>query len=322
MSIIFAGAAPYEFINVPSLVTTGAGVTYDNAYTEGAIAKDNANSMAIARFFKTPAAQEIWVHMKLNFGSSLPPAGTSRYSPIQITDQYGGFLAGINVSFQTAQLTCNNSNVDIISYFPRGSLIDCDIHLFQSGSLRVVELYADGALIATCRATVQWTNPAQLFMAGNTGSTNYFSEIIVTEGNAPTVGMRLHTKRPNPSLPGLNTFESGYWGSLANGNLSEGVVTSEDGARLTGGFDTYTGPATPLGIRGLVQSGRYLKNGSLLGLKGQLRIDDINYDTPDFEYHSDNRLLSIWEKNPATDEKFQVSDFAGLQGGFYTVIES
>ena len=132
--------------------------------------------------------------------------------------------------------------------------------------------------------------------------------------------MRIHSKRPDPSLPGLNTFDSGFWGALANGTLTDGVVTSDPGARLTGGFQPYTGPAEPLGIRGVVQSARYLKNGSLLNLKGQLRIADVNYDTPDAEYDDGNRLLSIWFENPATTDRFEVADFAGLQGGFYTAL--
>ena len=316
MSVIFAGSMPYEFVNVSALVTSGA--VYDPTHVEGAISKTAEMDQALARLFKAPTAQEIWVHAKVFLGSALP--GASSYSANVFTVQNASQtrLCGISCSWNAIALNSGTSSIDITSFIARGVLQDLDLHMFQSGSLRIVELYVNGSLAATVRSTTIWSVPDTIIMSGVINSACYYSELVVTEGNVPTIGMRLHSKRPDASLPGLNTFDAGFWGSLANGSMTDGVVTTNEGARVTGGFQAYTGPATPLGIRGIVQSGRYLKNGTLLNLKGQLRINDVNYDTPDYEFDDGNRLLSVWERNPVTNAPFVVGDFAGLQGGFYT----
>lgn len=317
MTTIFAGAAPYEFVNVPALVTTGA--TFDPNYVEGSISKTSDTDHAMARLFKTPTAQEVWLHAKVLLGSTLPDV--SAYNRVlAFHDANLNRLGGLSCSWVALNILSGTTVIDITPLVPRNVLCEMDIHMFQSGSVRVVELYVDGNFVAQARSTIAWVAPDQVIMGGMINSANYFSEVLVMEGNAPTIGMRLHSKRPNPSLPGLNTFDSGYWGALANGSLTDGVVTTKSGARLTGGFMPYTGPASPLGIRGIVQSARYLKNGTLLNLKGSLRIEDVNYDNPDFEFDDGARLLSIWEENPATEAPFIVDDFAGLQGGFLTAL--
>lgn len=318
MSVIFAGAAPYEFVNVAALVTTGA--TFDPTHVEGAISKQGETDHAAARLFKTTTAQEVWLHAKMLFGATLPVAAGVSNRVLSFHDANLNRLGGLACSWPMFSIVSGGTTVDITSLVTRNLLCDVDLHMFQSGSLRVVELYINGNFVAKARSSIAWVPPDQIIMGGMVNSANYFSEIIVTEGNAPTIGMRLHSKRPDPALPGLNTFDAGYWGALANGTLTDGVVTTEDGARLTGGFMPYTGPAVPLGIRGIVQSARYLKNGTLLNLKGQLRIEDVNYDNPDQEYDDGARLLSIWNENPATEAPFTVSDFAGMQGGFYTTL--
>lgn len=315
MSILFAGALPYEFVNVPALVTTGA--VFDPTHVEGAISKTAYSDHALAYLFKAPTLQEVWLHAKVLLGASIQ-GGSVGGNVFAFLDQNNSFIAGLSTGNGPLYLTSGSTEVNITGIVARNILCELDLHLFQSGSQRIIELYVNGNLVATTRATATWTVPRSILMSGLGASANYFSELIAMEGNAPTIGMRLHSKRPDPSLPGLNTFDAGFWGALANGNLTDGVVTTEVGARITGGFQPYTGPAIPLGIRGILQSGRYLKNGTLLKLGGQLRIADVNYDTPDVELDDGVRILSYWEDNPATGEAFHVSDFAGLQGGYYT----
>jgi hypothetical protein len=317
MSILFSGAAPYEFVNVSALVRTGA--TFDEDYVEGAISKTSFSDRALGRFFKAMVGTEVWLHGKVLLGASLA-SGTNGGPIFGFYDASNNFLGGLGCGNGTVVLSSGNTDLDVTSLITRNVLCDIDIHMFQTGSIRNVECYVNGNLISVAKTTATWVMPESILMGGFSASTNYFSEIIAIEGNEPTIGMRLHSKRPDPSLPGLNTFDSGFWGALANGTLTDGVVTSDPGARITGGFQPYTGPEEPLGIRGIVQSGRYLKNGTLLELKGQLRIADVNYDTPDEQFDDGNRLLTIWQENPATGLRFTVDDFAGLQGGFFTAL--
>lgn len=323
MSIIFTGAAAFEFGNVTSLQTVAN--TYDPDYAFGAIQRTSINSgYAVAQFYKLPVAQELWVHAKTMLGNSGPD---SSYGPIiGLFSQSGVALGGLTAQWATAwnnviQLSANGgASTGVGAMIPTNTLVDVDLHYFRTGNTMVIELYINGTMVAQHRVSGTWTTPAYLRFGGLEKSSNFFSEVIVTEGDDPTLAWRLHSKRPNPSLPGLNTFDSGFWGSLANNDLSTGVVTRSEGARLTGGFDPYSGPEAPLGIRAVVNTGRLLKNGTLLNLKGQLRINDVNYDTPDFEYSDQSRIMSIWEKNPATDADFEVTDFPGLQSGFYTAL--
>lgn len=319
MSILFAGAAPYEFVNVAALLTTGD--TFDPTHVEGSIGKTSFSDKALGRFYKAMTGNEVWLHAKALFGASLA-SGTSGSPVFGFYDSNNSFLGGLGHGNGTFTLVSGGTDLNVTSLITRNVLCDVDIHMFQTGSIRNVECYINGNLISVAKSTTAWVMPDSIVIGGMNVSTNYYSEIIVIEGNEPTIGMRLHSKRPDPSLPGLNTFDSGFWGALANGTLTDGVVTSDPGARITGGFQPYTGPAEPLGIRGIVQSGRYLKNGTLLNLYGQLRIDDVNYDTPDEQFDDGNRLISIWEENPATSLRFTVADFAGLQGGFFTGLGS
>lgn len=315
--ILFTGAAPYEFVNVAELLTTGS--IFDPTHVEGAIAKLAFTDKALGRFFKAMTGTEVWLHARVLLGATLA-TGTGGSPVFGFYDANNNFLGGIGHGNGTLNIVSGSTDLNVTSFITRNVLCDIDIHMFQSGSIRNVECYINGNLIGISKATTPWIMPESIVMGGMNVSTNYYSEIICIQGNEPTIGLRIHSKRPDPSLPGLNTFDSGFWGALANGTLTDGVVTSDPGARITGGFQPYTGPAEPLGIRGIVQSGRYLKNGTLLQLKGQLRIDDVNYDTPDAQYDDGNRLLSIWEENPATSLRFTVDDFAGLQGGFYTAL--
>lgn len=317
MSILFTGAAPYEFVNVPALMPTVE--TFDPTHVEGSIAKTSFSDKALGRFFKAMTANEVWLHAKVLLGATLA-SGTTGSPLFGFYDAGNNFLGGLSHGNGIITLESGSGSVNVTSLIARNILCDVDLHMFQVGSIRKVECYIDGNLIAIAKATVGWVMPESIVMGGMNVSANYYSEIIAIEGNEPTIGMRVHSKRPDPSLPGLNTFDSGFWGALANGTLTDGVVTSDPGARITGGFQPYTGPAEPLGIRGIIQSGRYLKNGTLLQLKGQLRIADVNYDTPDAQYDDGNRLISIWEENPATSLRFDVDDFAGLQGGFFTAL--
>lgn len=317
MDIIFAGAAAYEFVNVPNLSTSTG--TFDPTHVEGAIQKTSYANQATALFFKEPVAEELWLHAKVFFGASVQTATSG--APIFGFSSSGSDLhSGIVAGNGTIKFGYTGGEININSFVPRETLCDVDIHVFQAGSRRAMELYINGGKVADYRPTVNWTIPQRIILGGLGITANFYSEVVVTEGNSPTLAMRLHSKRPDAALPGLNTFDSGYWGSLANGLLTDGVITTEDGARLTGGFQAYTGPASPLGIRAVVHSARYLKNGTLLNLKGQLRINDVNYDNPDAEFDDGNRLLSIWDKNPKTNAPFIVSDFAGMQGGFYTAL--
>ena len=316
MSIMFAGGSAYEFGGVASLSTVAG--RYDPDFAEGAIVKTNPN-FAVVNLPYVSAENEMWIHTKAWLSKGGYNGNT--HDVFILYSETGAQLAGLRrASGEGYTLFCGSTTFNLAG-MNYDVLSDIDIHYFAETNRRCVEIYQNGSLVATAKVTGSWT-PANSFSMGAPNSLeNFYSEIIVTEGNEPTIGWRLHTKRPDPALPGLNSFDSGYWGSLANDSMESGVATTSELARVTGGFAAYTGPATPIGIRGIMQTGRFIKNSTLLNLHGQLRIGGANYDAPDKEFRDTTRLFSLWEKNPATDAPFQVSDLAGLQGGFYTSLD-
>jgi hypothetical protein len=316
MTMILAAGAAYEFGNVSALdVTPGR---YDEDYSLGAVTRLSSSSYASIFFNSTLA--EIWVHAKVLFGDLASPVGDTPV--ISLHSPNGVFVGGLYRNHMSYLLSAKdmNQNVNITGVLTRNTLVDVDMHLLSFGTSKICELYIDGVMIAKHTVTSSWVAPGEIRFGGSNGSETSFSEIIITQGNEPTLGWRLHSKLPDAALPGLNTFDSGFWGALGNGSLIDGAVTESADARITGGFQAYTGPASPLGIRGIMQTGRFLKNGTLLTLGGQLRIDDVNYDSPTLEIKDSSRIFSFWEQNPATSAPFVVADFAGLQGGFYTEI--
>lgn len=321
MTVLFAGAMNYEFGNAPTLDTIPG--RYDPDYALGAITK--AGPFNYATTFITGTADEYWMHAQVLFGN-MTTAGRDRMPLFGLYTSIGDWMGGLSLHTEDLILSLDPNDIEVAStrinvngLIPKNVLVDVDLHYYQFGSVRAVELYISGVLVARRSKSQNVMKPAQAVFSGMAVNSCSYSEVIITEGNEPTLGWRLHSKLPNGSLPGINTFNSGYWGSLGNKNLNDGVVSRSSGARITGGFDAYTGPAAPLGIRGIMQSARYLKNSSILDLRGQLRIGGVNYDDADQEVKDASRIMSFWENNPVDGEPFDVSDFAGLQGGFRTV---
>lgn len=326
MPIIFAGSAAFEFGNVTEL-STGYG-QYDPLYSLGSIQKLDS-SASVLLMDHTPAT-EYWVHLNAWITDTF--SGTVNRPYITLIDEAGDLVAGIVRAWTTgglsmyvgrsgSDLTGAGSSYSINTVLTYNTLLPLDIHYYQQLNKSCFDLYQNGVLIGSIQSTKPFGKLKSILLAGNHGAANFYSEVVVTSGNEPTIGWRLHSKRPDPALDGLNTFDSGFWGSLANNSLEDGLVTTSPGARITGGFDIYTGTPTPIGIRGVVQSGRFIRNGTLLQLNGSLRIEDVNYDNPDYEFRDTSRVMSFWEINPATGLPFVVADFAGLQGGYLTAIE-
>lgn len=328
MAIIFAGALPHEFTNAPLALSTIAG-RFDPDYAPGAINRAGSSKFSLKVFDDT--ATEFWVHAKCfipSYGSGNVYNGGG--SPIFMAyasngDPIGG-LACVNTSYLTAiHAVCggvtSTYSTQIMSLIPKGELFDLDFHCWYVGTTLNMDLFING--IAAVTGMTRGSYGDRLINYCEIGSPHpgdsFFSEIIVTSGNDQTVGWHLHSKDPDPAAPGINTFNSGIWGSLATSDTGDGVVTDTAGARITGQFMDYTGPATPIGIRAVVQSARFIKNGASLSLRGQLRASAVNYDLSDAEFVDETRVLTVWEENPVTSLPWQVADLDAIEGGFTTV---
>lgn len=144
----------------------------------------------------------------------------------------------------------------------------------------------------------------------------YLSEIIMTDGES-TLASRLSTMIPT-GVASLNTFD-GTWFSLGDEDTGSGVSTDVAGSRIAGDFTAYIGTDSPIGIRSVVQSIRYVDNLSGLSVKGFLR-NSTNIDTFTDESSDASRVFTVWDQNPFTVLDWTVADLATVEGGVRSLV--
>lgn len=324
MSIVFMGALPYEFTNIYALDSTAG--RFDPDYAPGALSKSARQDVFNAKFLE--AGTDAWIHAKVRPNTGVQ-ASTDATNPIVAIYSSAGnivgglFSSGVDSGENRLRFCVGGSGntygTNIGNIFPWATLVDLDIHMWQDGGTMRGELFINGLSVVS-RSRTSWVDDVDEVRFGSTGAgAASYSEIMATIGGDSTLGWRLNSESPNAAAPGINTWTSGLWGSLASDDPAEGVVTNADGSRITGGFDAYSGPENPTGIRAVGQSARYIRNGSGLFVRGQMRAGGVNYDAPDEEYVDDSRTLSIWSQNPATAANWDAADIDGIEGGFRSV---
>lgn len=324
MAIVFMGALPYEFTNVYALDTTAG--RFDADYAPGALTKTSRQDVFNAAFLEP--GEDVWIHAKMRPNSGVQASTDATNPVVAIYSSSGQIVGGLfssNVDTGDNRLrfcvggSSTTYGTNIGNIFPWSTLVDLDIHMWRESGTMHGELFINGLSVVS-RTRSGWVDDVEEVRFGSTGAgTASYSEIIATVGGDSTLGWRMNSESPDPAATGINTWASGVWGSLASDDPAEGVTTNSDGSRITGGFNPYSGPADPTGIRAVGQSARYIRNGSGLFVRGQMRLSGVNYDAPDEEYVDDTRTLSIWATNPATAADWDVSDIDGIEGGFRSV---
>lgn len=317
MAILACAAWPHEVSNGPVLNTTAG--TYDSSYAPGSLPTPADLSQSFGVVVPTPAT-DLWFHARVKFPKVVTGTPSGDCALLR-TEHTAGSNTPIIDSSTGGNIAVFGTNVSS-GLFPWETLADLDVKTAVSGSNRTVEVYINGALVAGFTKTGQNNNPVSSFTLCNIyriyGQVPaYFSEIIVADES--TLGWRLHSKRPDGTKPGLNTFATGTWGLLADDNVATGLTDSTVGKRATGEYLAYTGPATPMGIRGVALNTRMIRTPGSPQLSHQLRISGTNYDTPSKEERLAYQVFSSWDQNPATAANWAVADFTGLQGGIRTV---
>lgn len=323
MSITFAGAYLHEFSGAVQQAVNLAGHDPNYAPLGLQVSGFAQASTTVPKFRATvveAVGTDFWFHAQVfrtnsNFGGV---AG----GLFELFDAAGSQIAAISGNNNTMTFSGATvaGGINVSGLLPIGRLFALDIHAWQDGTTWRVELYLEGILASQLSST--HTRGALKFVdffpthASNIDSNPIFSEIAVTAGGEQTLGWRMASARPDGAAV-INTFPVGAWDQLGNDDTAQGVATTVAGSRIAGPFEDYSGTNAPIGIRGLVQTARYIDNGSGLVLRGTLR-NGSNFDNPDSEARDSSRLISVWDDNPNTGLPWQIADFETMHGGFFT----
>lgn len=325
MSILFVGALAPEFVN--GTLTTAVPEAYDAAYAPGALAMpvgDNITRMTASLL--AVGATDCWMHFnyyqsqrQISGGNSdlVGLYGLSGRQMLALSGSYAG--GGVTIRLE---LGAAGASADAMALIPLNKLCTIDLHYTSDGTKETGELYIDGllALSVTLPSTFNTGCYSIQFGSQLTTSPAYFSEFIVTGGGESTLGWRLASMLANSD--GHLTEWNGDFANLATVDTTTGIYTDQPNKRHTGLFSAYNGAANPLGIRALVQVGRYIESNSGLTLQGMMY--DIAGASPittfDANFTDGSRVITVWDTNPVTAVDWVPADFTNFEGGFKSLV--
>lgn len=332
MSIIFPGALAPEFSN-GNLITNVAG-SFDPNYAPGALAITPGDN--ITRMVATPmqvGATDVWLHFnyyqteRQQASTNLPMVGLFGTNGASLAGIYGNNMSASGVT-PSVLLMCGKepgrtiSGTDLYSLLPINKLVTLDLHYKADGVNEHVTLYSGGLVLAE----YNWSSSRKVglgsiqFGSLLTSSPAYFSEIICTTAGEKTLGWRLSSMLA--SADGHLTEWEGQFADLATVDTTTGIHTDQPNKRHTGLFTPYNGAANPLGIRALVQVGRYIESESGLTVQGMLYdIANTNPITTFGESYTDTaRSITVWDVNPVTGLEWEPAEFPNFEGGFKSLV--
>lgn len=326
MSILYVGALAQEIANGTLSSTAG---TYDADYAPGNLnvpVGDNTLHM-VATPIKAETA-DIWLHcnwylsasqvVSNNFGWGFDLITARDTNGVQMF-AIGDAGRGVNGDYFTLRPTANGIGaVNIAKVTPVAKLVALDLHWVYASGVTTITMYIDGLKVATATGTRTSTAPLSSVQFGNMTKTGYvsYSEIIITGGGESTLGWRLASMLA--AGDGAVTEWHGTFSDLATADTTTGIWTDQANKHHIGTFAAYNGASNPLGIRALVQFGRFIENSSGLTLQGSVynTAGQMMYDTYSQNFVDEARVLTVWDKNPTTGNDWRPSEFTGFQGGF------
>lgn len=329
MAITFVGALLHE---VTLALRSNLDAEFDNNYAPYGLKtfpwEEGYVKMAVTPVAPDTPTYDQWVQFKIHRTGSLGGGGSLGEDFFQVFDTEGDLLFGIQrgANLWTMQLVNYAGGAydaiyasDILGFLPSNYTLTYTFRYRQNATNHILDFYVDGILIRTItRPQSNQRNIQNWQIWGPRNATDCrftLSEIIMTDGE-PTLGARLSTTSPT-GLATTNTW-TGTWESLGDEDTGSGVSTDQDNARITGAFSAYAGTTSPVGIRAVVQSMRFVDNESGLLISGFLRSSATNNDTTDSEIRDASRVFTIWDQNPFTTADWTVADLGTVEGGVRT----
>ena len=321
MSILFVGALAPEFIN-GRLVTTPS-AAFDAAYAPGAqcILNGDIATRAVGTLLAT-ASTDVWLHTEIYmterpiYNGDQDFLGLYTAAGVRLCALSGSYAGGgAKLWLKVLAGTSGYANTDIYALLPVGVRFTLDLHYKLNAGVATCSMFINGLLAVSISAATSVTDGAATVRFGNqlTTSPIYYSEIIVTGGGESTIGWRLSSMAALAN--GALSEWTGNFADLGDADTATGVWTDQVNKRITGTFAAYAGAANPMGVRALVQVGRFVENASGLTLQGIL-YDTAPRETFTQNYKDTSRIITVWDNNPVTAAPWQTSAFTGFQGGF------
>lgn len=324
MAVTYAGALTYEATLALKETTAGH---FDPKYAPYALKpypyEGGGVYMTYTPIIPPAPTFDLWFQWKSVRTGPFGGAGDAGGEVIRINDTNGERLFGVEIqpNYQYINLRLGNMSYlaggIVTGFFPQGELITYTVNIKQDGVNHTLAFYVNGIL------QHKYSNPdtrklnASTLRFANPYSRNgtwqwSISEMMMTDGE-PLLGARLATLTPVYDAT-ENTWD-GTWQSLADEDTGSGISTDMLNARIAGDFSDYLGADSPIGIRALVQSMRYVDNNSGLRIQGYLRKDGVNKDQFDQTTRDESRVITIWDQNPYTNLDWEVGDLDNVNGG-------
>lgn len=188
----------------------------------------------------------------------------------------------------------------------------------NSGGNDIVDIYHNGALYGTLsRATrVGRVDSLSLRNFDSEGSI-YYSQFILADES--TLGMR-HA-RMQPDSAGAHTAFDGDFNSVILPFDGQAISGNVIGDRESWNLEAYPGPASPAGIRSVLQTSYASLGGSAVpgGYEHFLRVGGVDYDGAKITPVPGTQGITEWTTNPSTSASWDTADLAALIAGVEAV---
>lgn len=197
-----------------------------------------------------------------------------------------------------------------------------DIKLTINAFTVAGELYIGGVLIQSAVIGVNAGNsgpPTQFVLGGGTsgssGGTNYFSEIIVADGD--TRNARVDLLRPVAA--GAYSEWDGAVNTLADDDPTTGVSTIDPNKRQSVTLGVYGGSDTISNVVAVAATTRGAN--SPTQLNQFIRLSGVDYDQPaeDVAFGLEAQIID-YGINPATSVPWTAADLAAIEVGFQSLV--
>lgn len=322
MAFYFFGTKESHFWGAEEVTTSG---TFDSDYTDRSLRSSGTNE-AMGCSWDTPLT-DCWIHFKMLIDSASLAAGDTGFL-WNVLDSRGFPIAQLDLVDQSN--VDNRVNVGDNGTFTNGgefgplpkTLTDIDIRVqIDSGGNNIVSYYQGGSLISTVSRThSQATGITGFSLANNdTGGRTNLSEFMVADED--TRGLRLAFLDPDGN--GNETDWTGGFQSILQRSDGKAIFSTTNGDRSSFTLSAYSGPASPVAVRGVFTQ-LYAGGGGSgpNNIDPFLRIGSTNYDSGDNHSVSSGAalpLISEWANNPATSASWLTTAFASLEAGVETV---
>lgn len=253
------------------------------------------------------AADGIWWALHFSAGTG------SWYVRANLTNGNIEYAESINSNFSGQTALAQNPTHFYLSR------VTMDIRVrINSGGNDIVDIYHNGSLFGTLSRATRASRVNSLDLRNfDTESSVFYSQLILADES--TLGMK-HA-RMQPDSAGAHTAFDGDFNSVLTPFDGQAISGNTIGDRESWNLEAYPGPASPAGIRSVLQTSYASLGGSAVpgGYEHFLRVGGTDYDGAKITPTPGEQGITEWTTNPDTGLSWDTADLAALIAGVEAV---